>query len=173
MEGSRKQVEVKGIRICYDFDQEGRRRMVDIFSSSLAFHWEPRTSYPICRTQWKMKVWDTKVWDLLFKKYQELHERESRSGVPFDFGALLTLEVTCHWNQSGWLEPTPWELPGIDVPEKWQGGQGESQNASAPYPLRVSEHSGHWRSRAPSEDILGGALPVIQLLTSSVPFISQ
>ena len=113
----------------------------------------------VCRTQWKMKVWDTKVWDLLFKKYQELHERESRSGVPFDFGALLTLEVTCHWNQSGWLEPTPWELPGIDVPEKWQGGQGESQNASAPYPLRVSEHSGHWRSRAPSEDILRGALP--------------
>ena len=65
-----------------------------------------------------MKVWDTKVWDLLFKKYQELHERESRSGVPFDFGALLTLEVTCHWSQCWVTEPTPLEPPGLDFPEK-------------------------------------------------------
>ena len=34
--------------------------MVDIFPASLAFHWEPRNSYPICRSQGKMKVWDTK-----------------------------------------------------------------------------------------------------------------
>ena len=34
-----------------EFDKEGGRRMGDIFPSSLAFHWEPRTSYPICRSQ--------------------------------------------------------------------------------------------------------------------------
>ena len=37
------------------------------------------------------------------------------------------------------------------------GGQGESQNVSAPCPLMVSEYSGRWTSRASSEDIVGGA----------------
>ena len=46
-----------------------------------------------------MKVWDTKVWDPLFKKYEAFQERESRSGVPSELGDLLTLEVTCHWSQ--------------------------------------------------------------------------
>ena len=48
MEGNRKQVEGKALGLAYEFDQEGRRRMVDIFPSSLAFHWKPRTSHPIC-----------------------------------------------------------------------------------------------------------------------------
>jgi len=51
MEGNRKQVGEKSNPFANEFDQEGRRRMVDIFPSSFAFHWEPRTSYPICRSQ--------------------------------------------------------------------------------------------------------------------------
>ena len=46
-----------------------------------------------------MKVWDTKVWDPLFKKYETLQDRESRSGVPSEFGVLLTVEITGHWSQ--------------------------------------------------------------------------
>ena len=41
MEGNRKQVEGKALGFAYEFDKEGRRRMVDIFPSSLAFHWDP------------------------------------------------------------------------------------------------------------------------------------
>jgi len=48
MEGNRKHVEGKALGFAYEFDKEGRRRMLDIFPSSLAFHWEPRTSYQIC-----------------------------------------------------------------------------------------------------------------------------
>jgi len=48
MEGNRKQVEGKALGFAYKFDKEGGRRMLDIFPFSLAFHWEPRTSYPIC-----------------------------------------------------------------------------------------------------------------------------
>ena len=75
----------------YEFDKEGRRRMVDIFPSSLAFHWKPRTSYPICRSQGVMKVWDTKVWDPLFKTYEAFQDRENRGGVPSECGALWTV----------------------------------------------------------------------------------
>ena len=50
MEGNRKQVEGKALGFAYEIDKEGRKRwiwkMVDIFPSSLAFHWEPRTRYP-------------------------------------------------------------------------------------------------------------------------------
>ena len=35
----------KTLVFAYEFDQEGRRRMVDIFPSILAFHWEPRTQF--------------------------------------------------------------------------------------------------------------------------------
>ena len=38
-------MEEKAIQFAYEFYQEARRRMVDIFPSSLAFHWEPRTRY--------------------------------------------------------------------------------------------------------------------------------
>ena len=48
MECNRKQVEGKALGFAYEFDKEGKRRMVDIFPSSLAFHWEPRTSCTIC-----------------------------------------------------------------------------------------------------------------------------
>ena len=52
MEGNRKQVEGKALGFAYEFDKDGRKRwiwkIVDIFASSFAFHWEPRTSYPIC-----------------------------------------------------------------------------------------------------------------------------
>ena len=48
MERNRKHVEYKALGFAYVFDKEIRRRMVDIFLSSLAFHWESRTSYPIC-----------------------------------------------------------------------------------------------------------------------------
>ena len=48
MEGNSKQVERKALGFAYEFDNEGMRRMVNIFPSSLAFHWEPRTSHPIC-----------------------------------------------------------------------------------------------------------------------------
>ena len=41
MEGTGNKLEEKAIRFAYEFDQEGRRRMVDIFPSSFAFHWEP------------------------------------------------------------------------------------------------------------------------------------
>ena len=41
MECNRKQVEGKALGFAYEFDKEGRRRMVDIFPSSLAFHWDP------------------------------------------------------------------------------------------------------------------------------------
>ena len=41
-----------------------------------------------------MKVWDTKVWDPLFKKYEAFQDRESRGWVPSEFGALLAVEVT-------------------------------------------------------------------------------
>ena len=51
MEGNRKQVEGKALGFAYEFDKDGRKRwiwkIVDIFASSFAFHWEPRTSYPI------------------------------------------------------------------------------------------------------------------------------
>ena len=36
------------LRFAYEFDKEGRRKIVDIFHSSLAFKREPRTSSPIC-----------------------------------------------------------------------------------------------------------------------------
>ena len=51
MDGNRKELKEKTIRFAYEVDKEGRRRMVDIFPSSLVFHWEPRTSYPICSSQ--------------------------------------------------------------------------------------------------------------------------
>ena len=38
MECNRKQVEGKALGFVYEFDKEGRRMMVDIFPSSLAFH---------------------------------------------------------------------------------------------------------------------------------------
>ena len=41
-----------------------------------------------------MKVWDTKVWDPLFKKYYACQDRESRGGVPSQCVALWTVEVT-------------------------------------------------------------------------------
>ena len=55
MERNRKHVEYKALGFAYVFDKEIRRRMVDIFLSSLAFHWEPRTSYPICGASEKRK----------------------------------------------------------------------------------------------------------------------
>ena len=51
MEGNRKQVEGKALGFAYEFDKEGRRNMVDIFPSSLAFQWKLRTSYTICSSQ--------------------------------------------------------------------------------------------------------------------------
>ena len=46
-----------------------------------------------------MKVWDTKVWDPLLKKYEAFQDRESRGGVPSECGALWTVEVTDQWSQ--------------------------------------------------------------------------
>ena len=46
-----------------------------------------------------MKVWDTKVWDPLFKKYEAFQDREIRGGVPSECGALWTVEVTGQWSQ--------------------------------------------------------------------------
>ena len=57
MEGNRKQVGGKKIRFAYEFNKEERRRMVDIFPFSLAFHWEPRTSYTICSSQYTMEYY--------------------------------------------------------------------------------------------------------------------
>ena len=48
MDGNRKELKEKTIRFAYEFDKEGRRRMVDIFPSSLAFKLDPWTSSPIC-----------------------------------------------------------------------------------------------------------------------------
>jgi len=44
-------LEEKAVGFADELNKEGRRRMVDIFPSSLAFHWEPRASYPIFRSQ--------------------------------------------------------------------------------------------------------------------------
>ena len=92
MEGNRKQVGGKAIWFAYQFDKEGRRRMVDIFPASLAFHWEPRNSYTVCRRQWIIKVWDTKqnVGSLV---------QEILGGVPSLCGVLWTVEVTGQQNQ--------------------------------------------------------------------------
>ena len=46
MKATGNKLEEKLIGFAYEFHNEGRRRMVDIFPSSLAFHWEPRTRYP-------------------------------------------------------------------------------------------------------------------------------
>jgi len=63
-------LEEKAIQFAYEFDKEGRRRMVDIFPSSLAFHWEPRTSYPFAGASENESVGHkTNMWDPLFKKY--------------------------------------------------------------------------------------------------------
>ena len=51
MEGNRNKWKEKALGFAYEFDKEEMRRVVDIFPSSLAFHWEPRTSYPICKSQ--------------------------------------------------------------------------------------------------------------------------
>ena len=45
---TRKKLEEKAIRFAYECHKEGRRRMVDIFPSSLAFKLDPWTSSPIC-----------------------------------------------------------------------------------------------------------------------------
>ena len=131
--------------------------MVDIFTSSLAFHWEPRISYPFCGASEK--------WDYGTQKCGTPYSRNIRhlKTGRAEFGSLLSVGPfgQCRSQASGanfgWPETTPLELPGLDFPGKWQGGHGESQNTSAPSPLRVSEHSGRWRSRASSEDIVGGA----------------
>ena len=52
---------IKGVRILEDkatgvadeFDMDGRRGMPGMFPFSLTFHWEPRTSYRICKSQHK------------------------------------------------------------------------------------------------------------------------
>ena len=41
-------LEENALRFAYEFDKEGRRRMVDIFPSSLAFKRDPYISSPIC-----------------------------------------------------------------------------------------------------------------------------
>ena len=62
MSGNR--LEEKRIGFSEGLDTEEKRRMVGTFPSSLTFHWEPRMSYTVCRSQCKMKLLD-----LLFNKY--------------------------------------------------------------------------------------------------------
>ena len=45
MEGNRNKWKEKALGFAYEFDKEEMRRMVDIFPSILAFHWEPRTQF--------------------------------------------------------------------------------------------------------------------------------
>ena len=57
MKATGNKLKEKALGFAYEFDKEGKRRMVDIFPSSLAFHWEPRTSYTICSSQYTMEYY--------------------------------------------------------------------------------------------------------------------
>ena len=41
MKATGNKLKEKALGFAYEFDKEGKRRMVDIFPSSLAFHWDP------------------------------------------------------------------------------------------------------------------------------------
>ena len=57
-------LEEKGIGFSEGLDMEEKRGMAGMFPSLLTFHWEPRMSYTVCRSQCKMKLLDH-----LFNKY--------------------------------------------------------------------------------------------------------
>ena len=148
--------------------------MVDIFPPSLAFHWEPRTTYPICRSQWETKGWDIKVWDPLFKKYELLQDRESRGGVSSKCGALWTVEITGHWSQL-WVSWThtlrsprlwfSWKMT------RWTRGKPKcfcTLSSDGVWALRALEVQEFFRRHSWVEP-----RQVIQLLISSVPLIIQ
>lgn len=57
-------LEEKRIGFSEGLDMEEKRGIAGIFPSFLTFHWEPRMSYTVCRSQYKMKQLDP-----LFNKY--------------------------------------------------------------------------------------------------------
>ena len=74
--------------------------MVDIFPSSLSFHWEPGPATQFAGARENESVGHkTNMWDPLFKNYEAFQDRESRGGVPSECGALWTVEVTGQQSQ--------------------------------------------------------------------------
>ena len=111
----------EAIWFAYEFDKEGRRKMVDIFPSSLAYHWEPMTSYPICRSQgkWKCGTQNKHVGPLVQEIWGISRQKEQR--WPFE-----QQRSQASGANSGFSESTPWELLGFDFPEKmtsWTRGK--------------------------------------------------
>ena len=162
MPGVRVRIGRKGNRICWWIWHGRKRGMVEIFPSSLTFHWAPRTSYTICRSQCKKKVWDLK----------------RKCGTPFwasignfktgraEVGALLSVGPKGqHRPQASeanpvWLEAAPFVFQALMFLRNYRlDGGGGPKPFSTLSSEGISEHSGHRRSRASSEDWVGGAQP--------------
>ena len=85
-------LEEKATRFADEFDMDGRRGMLGMFPSSLTFHWEPRTSYRICKSQLKnenyskhirdFKTGRVEVGSLLSLKFHRSHRSQAREANP-------------------------------------------------------------------------------------------
>ena len=92
--------------------------MVDIFPSSLAFHWDPGPATQFVGASEKPKCGTQKCGTPCSRNTRHFKTGRAEVGSLLSVGPFGQYRSQASGANSGWPEPTPLELPGLDFPEK-------------------------------------------------------